>query len=567
VSDVPEPLRVALADRYDLSRVLGRGGMATVYLAADRKHHRQVAIKVLRADLAATLGADRFLQEIQIAARLTHPHILALHDSGESGGFLYYVMPFIDGGSLRGRIEAVTRLDSAAALAIAGPVAGALGYAHRMGVLHRDIKPENILFAQGLPVVADFGIAKAVSTAGGEQLTRTGFPLGTPGYMSPEQAAGLTDLDIRTDVYALAVVCYEMLVGSTPGRWPTEDAVRAGKFLDAPPAHRVILDTLPSAIEPALVRAMAIRHDQRTDAPEELLAQLWGKPGARTHGRTDAQTKPETEDRGTGAPKRRFSDVEVQEIMRRAADLDATQPTMSGALTIGSIQKAAEEAGIDPALVRAAASQLAPAGAALSAATPMADPRAKPRPFSGAWFAGGPTRIAFERTIVGELSEADCAYLIEEVRNELANAGLVSMLAKSVSWVSQRNISSGVGRDVQATITMRGGSTRITVREALSPLAGVVFGGIGGGVGGGGLGPIMGIIAGGLHAPGAAGVAAVLWVAAVLSGARSVFHYSAKRRTDQLERLINRLAELGRAAIAESALPSATPQGRLKPGP
>ena len=541
--------------------------MATVYLAADRKHHRQVAIKVLRSDLAASLGSDRFLQEIEIAARLTHPHILALHDSGESDGFLYYVMPFIEGGSLRSRIEAATRLDAPTALAITGPVAGALSYAHRMGVLHRDIKPENILFAQGLPVVADFGIAKAVSTAGGEQLTRTGFPLGTPGYMSPEQAAGLTDLDVRTDVYALAVVCYEMLVGSTPGRWPTEDAVRAGRFLDAPLAHRAILDTLPAAMEPALVRAMAIRHDQRTEAPEELLAQLWGK-GAPGHRGTEARIP---EHRGAGAPgvepaKRRFSDGEVQEIMRRAAEIDATQPTMSGALTIGAIEQAAAEAGIEPALVRAAASQLAPAGAALSSATPMADPRARPRPFSGAWFAGGPTRIAFERTLVGELSEADCAYLIEEVRNELANAGLVSMLAKSVSWVSQRP-ASGTGRDVQVTISMRAGTTRITVREGLGPLAGGVFGGIGGGVGGGGLGPIMGIIAGNLHSPAAAGVAALLWVTAVLSGARSVFHYSSKGRVDQLERLINRLAELGRAAVAESALPSATPRGQLKPGP
>src|SRR3989442_7457266 len=234
-------LRGALADRYAVDRELGHGGTATVYLAQDLKHGRSVAIKVLRPELAAALGAERFLREIQIAARLSHPHILPLHDSGEAGGFLYYVMPYVEGGSLRQQLEGPPRraLSQQQALAIAEPVADALTYAHRMGVLHRDIKPENILFQQGHPIVADFGIAKAVSTAGGANLTRTGFPVGTPGYRSPEQAAGLTELDERTDVYSLAVVIYEMLIGDVPGRGPTEDAVRAGRFLEASAAHRV----------------------------------------------------------------------------------------------------------------------------------------------------------------------------------------------------------------------------------------------------------------------------------------------------------------------------------------
>jgi serine/threonine-protein kinase len=196
-AEIPGDLAAALIDRYALRRVLGRGGMATVYLAGDKKHYRSVALKVLLPGLAAYLGAERFLKEIQIAARLSHPHILPLHDSGEAGGFLYYVMPYVEGGSLRQQLEGPPRraLTQEQALAIAEPVADALTYAHRMGVLHRDIKPENILFQQGHPIVADFGIAKAVSTAGGANLTRTGFPVGTPGYMSPEQAAGLTELD------------------------------------------------------------------------------------------------------------------------------------------------------------------------------------------------------------------------------------------------------------------------------------------------------------------------------------------------------------------------------------
>src|SRR5260221_9365293 len=164
--------------------------MATVYLAYDGKHRREVALKVLLPGLAAFLGVERFLKEIQIAAGLTHPHILALHDSGEAGGFLYYVMPYLEGGSLRQRLAGGRRLRIGEALAIAAPVADPLSYAHRMGVFHRDIKPENVLFSQGHPIVADFGIAKAISTAGGATLTRTGFPLGTPGYMSPEQPAG-----------------------------------------------------------------------------------------------------------------------------------------------------------------------------------------------------------------------------------------------------------------------------------------------------------------------------------------------------------------------------------------
>src|SRR5260221_11311183 len=256
--------------------------MATVYLAYDGKHRREVALKVLLPGLAAFLGVERFLKEIQIAAGLTPPHILPLHDSGEAGGFLYYVMPYLEGASLRQRLQGKPlRVDDA--LAIVAPVADALSYAHRMGVFHRDIKPENVLFSQGHPLVADFGIAKAISTAGGANLTRTGFPLGTPGYMSPEQAAGLTDLDARTDVYSLAVVVYEMLVGEIPGRWPTEEAVRTGRFLEATTTHRSRLTEVGSRVEGALVRGLAIRHDQRTATPAALIDELNGAAAA--HGR------------------------------------------------------------------------------------------------------------------------------------------------------------------------------------------------------------------------------------------------------------------------------------------
>jgi serine/threonine-protein kinase len=196
--------------------------MATVYLARDVRHGRDVAVKVLRPDLAELIGTERFLHEIEIAAQLTHPHILTLIDSGAADAFLYFVMPFVDGPSLRGLLNEKRRLDVKLAVGLAREVADALDYAHRRGIVHRDIKPENVLLSEGHAVVTDFGIAKALITAGDQRLTRSGFPLGTLGYMSPEQAAGRTDLDATTDVFSLACVAYEMLVGERMHYPPTE---------------------------------------------------------------------------------------------------------------------------------------------------------------------------------------------------------------------------------------------------------------------------------------------------------------------------------------------------------
>jgi serine/threonine-protein kinase len=204
-------LKTALADRYRIERELGAGGMATVYLAQDVKLDRQVAVKVLRPELAAVLGAERFVQEIKTTAKLHHPNILPLFDSGEAGGFLYYVMPFVTGETVREKLDRETQLAIEEAVRITTEMAAALDYAHRHNVIHRDIKPENILLHDGRAMVADFGIAVAVSEAGGTRLTETGFSLGTPAYMSPEQASGDRSLDGRSDCYALACVLYEML--------------------------------------------------------------------------------------------------------------------------------------------------------------------------------------------------------------------------------------------------------------------------------------------------------------------------------------------------------------------
>jgi len=212
VAELPEQLKRDLADRYRIDRELGRGGMATVYLAHDLRHDRPVALKVLHPELAATLGPERFQREIKLAARLQHPHILSVYDSGETTGQLWFTMPFIEGESLRERLQRERQLPVDEALRITREAALALDYAHRHGIIHRDIKPENILLSDGQALVADFGIARAF-LVDQEQLTQTGFAVGTPAYMSPEQAAGDRELDSRTDVYALGAVLYEMLTG------------------------------------------------------------------------------------------------------------------------------------------------------------------------------------------------------------------------------------------------------------------------------------------------------------------------------------------------------------------
>ncbi len=260
-------LRSGLEGQYDVERELGRGGMSTVFLARDLKHDRQAALKVLRPDLASVVGSDRFLREIKLTASLNHPHVLPLLDSGAIDGLVYYVMPLVSGGSLRGRLEREAPLVLDEAMRLARQVASALDYAHRAGVVHRDIKPENILFSEGLAVVADFGVARAVSTVERQTLTRSGFPVGTLGYMSPEQAAGRTDLDERTDVFSLACVVYEMLVGETPAGWPSPEDSRLGRFFEAPADHRSHLDRLPGRVEQCLTRALALRAADRFQSP------------------------------------------------------------------------------------------------------------------------------------------------------------------------------------------------------------------------------------------------------------------------------------------------------------
>src|SRR2546425_5045261 len=255
--------------------------MATVYLARDRKHGRPVAIKVLRGEIATALGPERFLREIEIAAGLTHPHILPLHDSGQADGFLYYVMPFVEGESLRGRREREQQLPLEDALQITREVADALSFAHSRDVVHRDIKPENILFQAGHAVVSDFGIARAITAAASGTRTEAGIPIGTPGYMSPEQAAAESHLDGRSDVYSLGCVLYEMLAGGPPFTGPTPQAVLARHSLDPVPPLRTVRQAVPLAVEQAVMKALEEEPADRVAAAAEVAEAPLTAPASR----------------------------------------------------------------------------------------------------------------------------------------------------------------------------------------------------------------------------------------------------------------------------------------------
>ena len=258
-----ETIRDAFSNTYSIDRELGRGGMATVYLAQDSKHERLVALKVLHPDLAASLGPDRFLREIKLAARLNHPHILPLHDSGETSGFLYYVMPYVEGESLRERLDRDHQLPIDEAVHHTRAIASALDYAHRQGIVHRDIKPENVMLYEGEAMVMDFGIAKAVSSAGSDTITQTGMMIGTPAYVSPEQAAGEPDLDGRSDQYSLGCVLYEMLSGERPFTGPTPQAVMTKRFTESVPSVRSVRSSVPEPVAKALSRAMSVESGAR----------------------------------------------------------------------------------------------------------------------------------------------------------------------------------------------------------------------------------------------------------------------------------------------------------------
>ncbi len=304
-------LSAALVERYRIERELGQGGMANVYLAQDLRHDRKVALKVLKPELAAVLGAERFLAEIKTTANLQHPHILPLHDSGEVDGTVFYVMPFVQGESLRDRLTREKQLPIADAVRLGTEVAGALDYAHRQGIIHRDIKPENILLLDGRALVADFGIALAASrTEGGTRMTETGMSLGTPHYMSPEQAMGERTLDARTDIYALGCVVYEMLTGEPPHSGPTAQAIVAKVLTDEPRPLTQLRKSVPEHVDDAVLTALAKLPADRFSTAGEFAAALQGA--------TSTTALGSTRRRAAVAAARRFTVRQVGAVLAAA---------------------------------------------------------------------------------------------------------------------------------------------------------------------------------------------------------------------------------------------------------
>jgi len=530
MAGLPTAFVDALRDRYVIEREIGAGGMATVHLARDVRHRRPVAIKVLAPDLAASLGAERFLKEIEIAARLTHPHIVPLHDSGQAAGLLYYVMPFIEGESLRARLRREHHLETAEALRITAAVGDALGYAHGRGILHRDIKPENILFAAGHPMVADFGIARAVSTAGSGNITRTGLALGTPGYMSPEQAAGERDLDARTDVYSLGCVLYEMLAGEPPAMWQSDAAMQAERLSDVPERHRARVEAMGAVIEGALVHALALRARDRFGSVDAFLRALRATPGA--------------------AP-RRFSEREVDAIVRHAAEEQLAHPTAEG-MSLETVRQIARDVGLSPERIERAARRVAvrpPGGTGLAAGS-GADALATA---ADLWL-GSSTLIAADRVVEGEVGTHVYDDVVEEVQATLATVGETDTLGRALHWRTEKPVL-GKRRAVQVRVLPRDGQTRIHVEERLTEHAWSLFTpiAVGGGLGGLAIILSLGGPEFGWFAASAAGAG---WLGAMYALGRKLFGSVARRKRADLEALSARLAEI-------SASPD---RGRLERG-
>lgn len=296
-----QQLAAALGGRYQIERQVGQGGMAVVYLARDLKHDRRVALKVLRPELSSAMGVDRFPREIQIIAQMHHPHILPLHDSGEAGGLLYYVMPFVDGETLRQRIARTGPLSIGETLRLLREIADALSYAHGLGVMHRDIKPDNVMLSGKHATVTDFGVAKAVRASAKDKLTTVGIAVGTPQYMAPEQATADESTNHRADIYALGVLGYEMLSGEPLFTGQTAQAILSAHVLQAPPDVRERRPEVPAALAEALLKCVAKDPDERWQTAEELLAALEGIVATPSGGMTPTSTRPVQGVKGAGA--------------------------------------------------------------------------------------------------------------------------------------------------------------------------------------------------------------------------------------------------------------------------
>jgi len=304
MTDALTRLTTALADRYRIERELGVGGMATVYLAEDKKHGRKVALKVLRPELSAAMGSERFPREIKTVAQFNHPHILSLYDSGEVQGFLYFVMPFVDGESLRDRLVREKQLPFSDAIRILREVVDALAYSHARGVVHRDIKPGNVLLSGRHAVVTDFGVAKAITAAGGDQTTTVGIAIGTPQYMAPEQAMGEANIDHRADIYAIGILAYEMIAGRTPFDATTAQGILAAHVIEKPIDIRQTRPGTPPLLADAIMKCLEKNPADRWQTADELTSQLEAIGTTPSGGITPTDTRPLKATKVAGKSKR-----------------------------------------------------------------------------------------------------------------------------------------------------------------------------------------------------------------------------------------------------------------------
>jgi len=546
-SPAPEfaELASALSGQYDLQREIGRGGMGVVYLARDVRLDRLVAIKTLPRHLTDAVTRERFLREARTAASLSHPNIVPIHRADEAGGFVYFVMAYVEGQSLAERVREHGPLGAREAAGYLRDVALGLGYAHAHGVIHRDVKAENILIdrASGHAMVTDFGIARVQAAA---PLTATGHVLGTVHYMSPEQVAG-EQLDGRTDLYALGVAGFLAVSGVFPFDHETASAVLVAHVTKRAPSVSAAAPGTPPALAAVIDRCLMREPSQRYATGEDLaraLEKVLADPAI---------------DEAPAAP-RVLSEAQAKAVWQRASELQAltgvqappplpevpvapADPSRTTGYALATVKESALEAGISEQFVVKALQELGYAPAANASSAPHAMvPVTSLSPAAGFW-AGAPMHVSYEAKVEGRISEDDYDVLVEVIRRQLGDVGHVSTLGRSLTWTA-----ANARRQVSVTVVPRGGQTTIRAEERFSQLAGGVFGGIVGGGGGGFGGPTIGGMMASTRSPLLAIAAAAGIVATAYGVARTVFRSIVRGRAEEMRALTQRLAD----AVAES---------------
>lgn len=563
-----DALVTALSGQYAVERELGRGGNGIVYLARDLKLDRPIAIKTLPAHLASDpVIRERFLREARTAGSLSHPNIVPIHRADELGGFVFFVMGFVEGESLAQRVKTLGPLAPGQLICILQDVAAALAYAHRRGIVHRDIKAENILLDRrsDRAMVTDFGIARLAEST---PLTQTGTVMGTVFYMSPEQVVGEA-VDGRSDLYSLGVLAFYALTGRFPFESETPSAVLVAHVTKSPPSMRDAGPRVPYVLADIVDRLLLKNADDRFASADALLDAL----------EAAARAIPAEADLPLAPLPEILSSSEAHAVWQRAALMQdmtgqvvpppeiagggrdrRTPASSTSGYRVDQVREAAAEVGIAPRYVERALAERQ--GATPNAVSDLDGElmRKKVNPLVGAR-----TKLELEAIIEGEVAQSVLEELIDDIRRAVGEVGNVSSLGRSVTFApAWTQTNSGMQRRLQISIASRGGKTTIRAYEDLTPLSGALFGGIMGGVGGGVGGPMLGILAGALHVPVPLAVAASGGVVlAAYAGARAIFAYQSRKREKELRALVERLAGHVREAVARPPIHRAPDSRRL----